>query len=138
MMVRYDPLTSDARSAGQLVLNVDLAPTFADLAGITPPAVEGESMLPLLAGGSPGWRSDFLIEHLWVDQPRAVPTYCAVRGRRFVYVQYASGKEELYNFRDDPHQLRNGVRTPKYQDELGRFRERLVELCVPPPPGMTP
>ncbi|MEX0832538.1 MAG: sulfatase [Actinomycetota bacterium] len=137
MMVRYDPLTANPRTARQLVLNIDLAPTFADLAGAEAPAAEGESLMPLLEGGGAGWRGDFLIEHLWEDQPRAVPTYCALRTRRFIYVKYAGAKEELYNLKNDPFQLRNGINELKYQDELAHFKARLAELCSPPPPGLS-
>jgi arylsulfatase A-like enzyme len=44
--------------------NTDLAPTFVDIAGLTPPShVDGRSLLPLLAGNDGGWRDAYLIEH---------------------------------------------------------------------------
>ncbi len=50
----------------QLVLNNDLAPTFAELAGApTPPFVDGRSLKPLLTDDLPPpgeWRSAFLVE----------------------------------------------------------------------------
>lgn len=55
------------RILDHLTGNVDLAPTFAELAGsATPPTVDGRSLLPLL-GASPtpaaSWRQAFLFEH---------------------------------------------------------------------------
>lgn len=51
--------------------NVDLAPTFADLAGAPVPAfVDGRSLAPLLRPGAPdppAWRGAYLIEHLRND-----------------------------------------------------------------------
>ncbi|MFC7383252.1 sulfatase family protein [Sphaerisporangium rhizosphaerae] len=46
-------------------LNVDLAPTFAELAGATAPAfVDGRSLVPFLRGTTPSrWRLAFLNEH---------------------------------------------------------------------------
>ena len=54
VVVRYDPITAVARRARQQVLNIDLAPTFAALAGTSAPGAEGRSLLPLLPGlGAP-------------------------------------------------------------------------------------
>jgi N-acetylglucosamine-6-sulfatase len=46
-------------------LNIDLAPTFAALAGVTPPDfVDGRSLVPFLKGNTPSpWRLGFLNEH---------------------------------------------------------------------------
>ncbi len=46
-------------------LNVDFAPTFAELAGVTPPSfVDGRSLVPFLKGITPSpWRLAFLNEH---------------------------------------------------------------------------
>jgi arylsulfatase A-like enzyme len=48
----------------QIALNLDLAPTFAALAGVTPPDfVDGRSLVPLLRGEAPAeWRQGFLAE----------------------------------------------------------------------------
>jgi arylsulfatase A-like enzyme len=58
-----------------MVLNNDLAPTFADLAGVEPPSfVDGRSLVPLLdAEPTPEveWRERFLVEG--VAERRSVP-----------------------------------------------------------------
>ena len=48
-----------------IALNIDLAPTFAELAGASPADfVDGRSLAPLLHGDSPNaWRHGFLVEH---------------------------------------------------------------------------
>src|SRR5215203_48274 len=49
-----------------LVLNADIAPTFAELAGLEEFAADGRSLLPLIGlirgEGSPSWRSSVLLE----------------------------------------------------------------------------
>ena len=65
-LVVRGPGTLAGGSAEQMALNVDLAPTIAELAGVTAPTfVDGRSLVPLLGGAPPSasWRSAFLIEH---------------------------------------------------------------------------
>jgi arylsulfatase A-like enzyme len=51
-------------TASQLALNIDLAPTFAALAGVAAPDfVDGRSLAPLIHGEEPDpWRHGFLVE----------------------------------------------------------------------------
>ncbi|HVN50120.1 MAG TPA: sulfatase [Acidimicrobiales bacterium] len=71
-LVVRGPGIPPGRTADQLVGNIDLAPTFAAMAGVTPPSfVDGRSFLPLAEDPSTtaSWRDAYLIEH-WreVDQ----------------------------------------------------------------------
>jgi arylsulfatase A-like enzyme len=115
-------------------LNIDLAPTFADVAGTTAPGAEGSSLLPLLRGGGASWRTDFLIEHAG----KGPPAYCAAHSRRYSYVKYSTGEEELYDLRTDPYELDNRAADPGYAGPLDAMRSRLRALCQPPTPGVTP
>ena len=133
LVLRWDAAGWSARTEVALALNIDLAPTIADAAGIATRSTDGESLLPLLDGRSSTWRRDFLIEHLEGTNP--VTTYCAVRSARWKYVRYATGEEELYDLDDDPFELENRTARPSSQEALTRLRSRLRELCVPSPPG---
>lgn len=116
-----------------LALNVDLAPTIAEAAGVATPRAEGLSLLPVLADVGAPWRADFLIEHLEGTNP--VPTYCAVRSERWKLVRYATGEEELYDLLHDPFELGSLAADPSMRPVRDRLRERLRELCAPEPPG---
>lgn len=93
--------------AGQVlshpVLNIDLAPTFAELAGIPiPDSVDGRSLAPLLRAGPPGldqWRSDFLVEHFGEG------VSSALRTPDVLYAELESGEREFYDMRKDPYQV---------------------------------
>jgi arylsulfatase A-like enzyme len=136
MVVRYDPMISAPHADTHLVANIDLAPTFTAAAGASAPHVEGESFLSLLDASSPTWRSGFLIEHLRSSAVE-VPTYCALRSRRFLYVAYETREEELYDLRTDPGELQNLASELVYASVLAARRARLRALCDPPPPGDT-
>jgi N-acetylglucosamine-6-sulfatase len=133
-VVRYDALIPAPRIDRHLVVNIDLAPTFAQLAGVNTPAVEGRSLLPLLTSSQGSWRTDFLMEHVRMD-PGGVPTYCGVHSERYVYVDYVTGEEELYDLARDPFELQNEARSAEYVDVLLAMRNRLKQLCRPRPPG---
>jgi arylsulfatase A-like enzyme len=138
LLFRYDPVTSGlpARSDTHLVNTTDLAPTIAEAANIGAPGAEGASLMPILSGADPPWRSDFLIEHL--QGPAAVDpikTYCAVRNERHIYVVYKSGERELYDLSEDPYQLTNRAADPAYAATVDDLHARLKTLCTPPPPG---
>ncbi|MGK5554172.1 sulfatase-like hydrolase/transferase [Actinomadura kijaniata] len=103
---------------------LDLAPTFAELAGArTPSFVEGRSLVPVLTRRRVAWRRGMLVE-FFADRPERgpegpdcdtrarkgcplPPTYAALRTPRYTYVEYATGERQLYDRAKDPHQLRN-------------------------------
>ena len=93
----------------EMVLNNDFAPTFADLAGLPPPAaVDGRSFASLLddeAGNDPAsWRTAFEVRY-WNNEIGGVPSYAAVRTQRHLYVEYKAGERELYDLTTDPYEL---------------------------------
>jgi len=99
----------------EIVLNNDLAPTFADLGGAKVPSfVDGRSLEPLLTTSSPApsWRTSFLVEHRRSQEKqedvRIIPNYDAVRTSRYNYVEYpTTGEKELYDLKTDPYELAN-------------------------------
>ncbi len=145
--VRYDELVKNpGTESKKMVLNIDLAPTFADLAGVTMPKVDGKSFVALLSGNDGVWRTDFLIEHA-KDKSRTgerrniaakIPPYCALRGENFSYVNYKTGEQELYDLFADPYQLDNLAANPAYEGIRDQMNKRTMELCRPLPPGFFP
>ncbi|MDQ3532902.1 MAG: sulfatase [Actinomycetota bacterium] len=129
-IVRYDPLVNPGTIENRLVANIDLAPTFAAVAGVPAPDAEGRNLNRLFSSAR-RWREDLLIEH----HGELVPTFCQVRNVGYSYVRYTTGEEELYNMRTDRYQLDNVVGSTSSGATLEAMRARVRELCDPPPPG---
>jgi arylsulfatase A-like enzyme len=94
-----------------LALNIDLAPTIAELAGVdVPEFVDGRSLAPVLTGNpvpTADWRQLFLVE-FWPNSDRfPVPAYYALRSTTNLYVQWSTGESEVYDLRVDPYALSN-------------------------------
>ena len=125
-------------SVDAMTMNVDLAPTFAALAGArVPDFVDGQSLVPLLNGSTPpGWRDAVLVEH---EGPAALPgdpdyqaddnptSYVALRTAAQLFVQYRSGERELYDYSADPNELVNRVASAS-PAELARLQRMLDQL----------
>jgi arylsulfatase A-like enzyme len=135
-VVRYDAQFDAPREDDRLVLNIDLAPTFAALAGVDSSDMEGRSLLPLLRASGGPWRHEFLIEHVG-EGTWAAPSFCAVHTDRYVLVRYATGEEELYDLDRDPRQMTNRDAWSPYADVRRSLRARLRRLCEPTPPGFS-
>jgi N-acetylglucosamine-6-sulfatase len=110
------------RTIKQMTENIDLCPSFEELAGAHVPAsVDGHSLLALWHGRSVGpWRRQVLIEHhgrvldsgdpdLPVSGSGNPPSYEAMRTSHSLYVEYVTGEREYYDLRRDPFELHNIV-----------------------------
>lgn len=132
--VRRDPFTS-----------VDIAPTFAKAAGVEPGLpVDGVSMLRAARRGDQGWTRAILTEshphrHVVRDTNEAGEPLSAggvadvryalgVRTPRYLYVDLATGEEELYDVRNDPEQYVNLTDDAAYKNVLRHHRRLLTEL----------
>jgi arylsulfatase A-like enzyme len=112
-IVRYPAFVPDpGRRAGQMVLNIDLAPTLLEAAGVEiPPSVEGRSFLPVLRSADAAGREQWLYEY-FKDFPYNVPGLHAVRTGTHIYVEYQSRRApELYDLIRDPHETNNLIGT---------------------------
>jgi arylsulfatase A-like enzyme len=126
-MVVRGPGVPEGQTTEALVLNSDFAPTFAEIAGIEPPAfVDGRSFLPLLEAPEQAWRKSFLVERRQFESQYVAlaerlgmagaeldqsAQYDALRTAAWTYIEYGTGERELYDLAHDPHQLDNVVET---------------------------
>jgi N-acetylglucosamine-6-sulfatase len=103
------PWIPSARTNDEFVLNIDIAPTLAELAGVKADHPDGRSLVPLLRGEHPPWRQSFLEEFLGPNQLNigGPPGFNAIRTKRYMYAEYRTGWRELYDLQMDPYELQN-------------------------------
>jgi arylsulfatase A-like enzyme len=139
-LVVTGPGVREGTSTSAMAENIDLAKTFAAIAGTTLPS-DGHSLLELWKGRAPSnWRNAVLIEHRGRNERRDLPdfqeplsgnppTYDALRTNTFLYVEYSGDrKREFYNLRTDPFELHNlaGTLTAVQDAHLHRALETAV------------
>jgi hypothetical protein len=117
----------------RLALNIDIPVTIAAAARAAHDDVAGRSLLEY-------WqRSGFVLEAVAAHYPGPNgtnverPAYCGWRTPRFLFVHYGNGREELYDYANDPWELNDqrGTR-PQLQRSLRRHAR---DACRPEPPG---
>ncbi|KAF1711269.1 sulfatase [Pseudoxanthomonas kalamensis DSM 18571] len=114
-----------------MVLNIDVAPTLLELAGVEPPDwMQGRSWKPIVEDRKTDWREDFLYE--WYEYPAV---HCArkhhgVRTTRWKLIHFWQQPEEwaLYDLQDDPGETRNLAGDPQHADTFARLKRRIAEL----------
>jgi N-acetylglucosamine-6-sulfatase len=135
LLMRYPELIKPGTVRDEFALNIDLAPTLLELAGVAAPeTMQGRSLAPLLNGKRPAWRHSFLIEY-YSDTvfPRISRMgYKAVRTGRWTYIHYLELKDmdELYDLKTDPYEMKNLIheRTAgKALVEMKKEMERLLK-----------
>jgi arylsulfatase A-like enzyme len=129
LAMRYPLLAPAPRSEDGFVLNIDLAPTLAELAGVSPVGtVNGTSLIGLL-DGSTAERQDFLIEYAIGF---LVPGYAAIRTHEWKYIENHDSAEfkELYDLVNDPYELENLAGDSAHAATIETLSERIGELLA--------
>lgn len=149
MLLRY-PRLSQARGklVDAMVLNIDVAPTLLDLAGVAiPKSMQGRSWRPLLEGTTPAdWRSSYFYEYFF-ENGYATPTVLAVRTESAKIIKYPGHDQwtEIFDLKADPYEKTNLASDPAHKElrdrleaEFARQKEA-VQFRVPEyadvPPG---
>jgi N-acetylglucosamine-6-sulfatase len=138
-------------SRRELVSNIDLAPTFEELAGLTPASYRsGVSLVPTFSHRRLSVRDYVFIEHTWSEtrgsdpdrlgtELARIPSYTAVRSATALLVRmdldnrpgYTNYAYEFYDYTEDPWERTNTYAAARQRVERDRLLAKLraFERC---------
>lgn len=125
MVARWDGHIPTGVTDDRIVLNVDVARTVAAAAGASM-STDGLNMFGTAE------RKGFVLEAMNGYNDR--PAYCGWRTKHRMFVRWATGERELYDYRSDPAERRNLADKPAWKDVRQTMRRKAVKACSPEPP----
>lgn len=113
-----------------LILNIDIAPTILELAGIEKPQdvkFDGTSIVPVLKNPGTRLRDEFWIEFIPQDWLKEKGFY-GIRTTQFKLIEYLTGDREFYDLKEDPFELKNQYENPTYKDTIAKLDVKVGAL----------
>lgn len=135
-LIRWPEVVKPGQRIDTMIQNIDYAPTFLDAAGVEVPAnMDGQSMLPILAGETPNdWR-DCVYYHYYHNGAYNLPKIEAARSERYKLVRYYDHKKldrgeqwELFDLEKDPTEQNSVYSNPEYASVLKQIKRELSAL----------
>jgi arylsulfatase A-like enzyme len=108
----------------QPVSLLDIYPTLLELCGLEPSKeVDGKSLVPLLENVNASWEQPALMTMGRGNH--------AVRSKRWRYIRYSDGSEELYDHQNDPWEWNNLAADSKYERVIAEHKKWLPAHEIP-------
>lgn len=133
LIISVPGLKNAGKVCRKTVQLVDIYPTLADLAGLTPPDdLDGNSLKPLLKNPEGRW------EHpAYTQVQRGNNPGHSVRTEKWRYTEWKSGEmgSELYDETADPNELNNLAANPQYENVVREMKALLKIVHTEPVTG---
>ncbi len=132
LLVRWPNRIKPGSVNEDMVLNLDFAETFLDIAGVDVPVdMQGESIKPILLGKTPkNWRNSIYYHYYEYPGPHSVKRHYGIRTQRYklIHFYYDIDCWELYDLKKDPHELNNLYGDPAYAKVAKKLTKELRQL----------
>ncbi|MCX5639175.1 MAG: sulfatase [Planctomycetota bacterium] len=132
LLARYPKEIKAGSINDDIVLNLDFAPTFLDLAGVAAPTdMQGRSLRPLLESNTPrNWRTSMYYHYYEYPAVHMVKRHYGVRTKRYklIHFYYDIDAWELYDLEKDPNELNNVYDDAAYADVVKQLQAQLEQL----------
>lgn len=139
-LVRYPKVIAPGSFVDADTLNIDIAPTMLDYAGVPiPEKMQGRSWRPLVEGKIKDWRRAFFYCYYYETNFKT-PTMMAVRTGTDKLVKYPGHDEwtEMFDVKADPYELKNLAGDPDYvpmREQLEKaYKEEAEKIGFAVPP----
>ena len=115
-------------------MNIDLAPTILDFAGIAIPSdIQGRSLKPVLEhnGKAPAnWRDAVYYHYFEYPSWHSVKRHYGIRTSRYKLIHFYNDVDEweMYDLKKDPHEMKSIYNDPKYIRVKEEMHKKLEEL----------
>ena len=131
MMIRYPKVFKQpGKTVRQMVLNLDIAPTLLELAGVpVPQHFQGRSFVQLANRGDNKWRKEWLYEYFEYPAGEAVHPHRMIRTATHKYAHYFADPQEfeLYDLVHDPGERNNLAGMPEFASLQRELTARLEQ-----------
>lgn len=131
LLARWPGVTKPGTKNEAIVSNLDFAETFLDIAGVQiPDDMQGVSLVPLLKGKNPAdWRQSVYYHYYEYPAVHMVNKHEGVYDGRFKLMNFYELDEwEMYDLKNDPHELKSVYNDPAYADDMQRLKTELEKL----------
>jgi arylsulfatase A-like enzyme len=132
LLMRLPGIIESGTINDDMVLNLDFAPTFLELAGVkVPDDIQGESFTSMLKGERPkDWRKSMYYHYYEYPSIHMVKRHYGVRTQRYKLMRfyYDIDEWELYDLENDPDELKNFYNEPGYAKIVKELKQELARL----------
>lgn len=132
-LVSYPASIPAHQTVSKMGLNIDIAPTILDFAGVDiPKEMQGESMKELLIKGDDGvenWRDIAYYQYFEYPKWHNVQPHFGVRSDRYklIHFYYNIDEWEFYDLKKDPNELHNAYKDPAYQEIIAKMKIQIKD-----------
>ncbi|HEY2040953.1 MAG TPA: sulfatase/phosphatase domain-containing protein, partial [Edaphobacter sp.] len=130
-MLRYPKRIHAGTVRNEMVLDIDIAPTLLDIAGVpTPSPMQGMSVLPLASQENPNFREEWYYEYYEWPNPEKVAPHRGIRTEQYKLIRYVMdpSEGELYDLKADPAERNNLYGMPAHVALQEHLNQRLEVL----------